>query len=146
MSLVTVPEGDWICGITIRQPWTACSHGDKRVENRPRAWSRRGWALLHAGKQIDRPLLRNPLVASAIRGLQLPTGAVVGVARLIDCHQDPGGSQPCSPWGQPGRHHLVLADIQALALPIYADGQLGPWKPTEDLVAQVLQQLPDLRP
>ncbi|MFI6731014.1 hypothetical protein [Streptomyces atratus] len=91
-------------------------------------------------------LVRVPLVARTIRGLQLPTGAVIGVARITSCHQDPDRSEPCSPWAQVGEHHLVLADVQALALPILTGGQLGPWKPSPDLVARVLQQLPHLRP
>ncbi|MEU9471289.1 hypothetical protein AB0D78_32635 [Streptomyces avermitilis] len=146
MSVATLPEGDWIRGISIKQPWTtAILTGAKTVENRPRSW-RTGWVLLHAGLETDRPALRLPLVARTIRGRELVTGAVIGVARITDCHQDPDGSPPCTEWAQPGKWHLVLADVQELALPIPARGQLGPWKPTPDLLSQVLQQLPDLRP
>ncbi|MFE2768791.1 hypothetical protein ACFXGD_21580 [Streptomyces albidoflavus] len=81
-----------------------------------------------------------------IRGHGLPTGAVIGVARLTGCHQDPAGAPPCGPWSEPGRWHLELDDVQELPLPIPARGHLGLWKPTEDLVDQVLQQLPGLRP
>ncbi|AJC62011.1 hypothetical protein [Streptomyces sp. 769] len=147
MSTPALPQGDWIRGISVQQPHLACIlTGAKGIENRPKPWSWRGWMLLHAGQRIDQPALRLPLVARTIRGRDLPTGAVVGVARLTGCHQDPDGSPPCTPWAEPGRWHLELADVQALALPIPARGQLGPWKPTEDLVAQVRQQLPDLRP
>ncbi|MEU8550538.1 hypothetical protein AB0C81_26755 [Streptomyces roseoverticillatus] len=139
--------GDWIRGITIKQPWTSCIvAGFKTIENRPQHWPWRGRLLLHAGQQTDRAALRLPLVARTIRGRDLTTGAVIGVARLTGCHQDPDGSPPCTEWAQPGQWHLELADVQALALPIPARGQLGPWKPTEDLIAQVLQQLPGLRP
>lgn len=141
-----VDPGTWIRGITIRQPWTTCILAGKDVENRPAPWSWRGLVLLHAGLQIDRTALRVPLVARTIRGRELPTGAVIGVARLTGCHQDPDGSPPCTPWAEPGRWHLELTDVQELALPIPARGRLGPWRPTEDLVAQVRQQLPDLRP
>ncbi|MFF8505916.1 hypothetical protein ACF07L_35485 [Streptomyces anulatus] len=147
MSALTLPEGDWIRGISIKQPWTAAIlTGAKLVENRPQHWSWRGWVLLHAGQQIDRPALRMPLVARTVRDRELVTGAVVGIARITDCHQDPEGSPPCSLWAQTDAWHLELADVQALALPIPARGQLGPWRPTEDLVDQVLQQLPDFRP
>ncbi|WP_328743567.1 ASCH domain-containing protein (plasmid) [Streptomyces caniferus] len=147
MSTDTLLAGDWIRGISIRQPWaTAIVAGAKPIENRPQHWPWRGWLLLHAGLQTDRPALHLPLVARAIRGRDLPTGAVIGVARLTGCHKDPDGAPPCGPWSEPGRWHLELADVQELALPIPARGQLGPWKPTEDLVAQVLQQLPGLRP
>ncbi|MFJ4865976.1 hypothetical protein [Streptomyces sp. NPDC088748] len=147
MSATVLPEGDWIRGITIRQPWATCILEGKSPENRPKPWSWRGWVLLHAGKAKPEPaVLRDPLVARTIRGRELPLGAVIGVARLTDCHQDPDGSPPCTQWAQPEAWHLVLTDVQELALPIPAGGQLGPWKPTPDLLAQVLQQLPDLRP
>ncbi|MFE9387546.1 hypothetical protein ACFYMO_30655 [Streptomyces sp. NPDC007025] len=146
MSLTAV-AGDWIRGISIRQPWaTAIALGAKTVENRPKPWSWRGWVLLHASQQTDRAALRLPLVARTIRGCDLPTGAVIGVARLTGCHQDPDGAPPCGPWSEPGRWHLELADVHQLALPIPARGHLGPWKPTAELTAQVLQQLPDLQP
>lgn len=119
--------GDWIRGITIRQPWATCIvTGAKPIENRPQPWSWRGWLLLHAGLQTDRAALRLPLVARTTRGRELPTGTVIGVARLTGCHQDPDGSPPCGPWSEPGRWHLELTDVQELAL--------------------VRQQLPGLRP
>lgn len=147
MSLATLPAGDWIRCITIKQPWTACIlTGEKTVENRPRPSWRPGWVLLHAGKQIDRAALRVPLVARTIRGRDLVTGAVVGVARLTGSHEDAEGSPPCSEWAQAGAWHLVLTDVQELPLPVPADGQLGPWKPTPDLLDRVFQQLPTFRP
>ncbi|MCX4490002.1 hypothetical protein OG890_39645 [Streptomyces anulatus] len=148
MSTATFPPaGDWIRGISIKQPWTtAILTGAKTIENRPQPWSWRGWLLLHAGRQVDRPALRVPMVACTVRGRELTTGAVIGVARLTGCHRDPDGSPPCTPWTQPGAWHLELSDVQALALPIPTRGQLGPWRPTDDLVDQVLQQLPHLRP
>ncbi|MER5312278.1 hypothetical protein ABT034_31375 [Streptomyces sp. NPDC002773] len=141
------PAGDWIRGISVKQPHAACIlAGAKTIENRPRAWSWRGWLLLHTSQQIDRSALRVPLIGRTVRGRDLPTGAVIGVARLTGCHQDPDGSPSCTEFSQPGAWHLELSDVQALALPIPARGQLGPWRPTEDLVDQVLQQLPHLRP
>ncbi|WP_333734571.1 hypothetical protein [Streptomyces sp. IBSBF 3010] len=147
MSAPVPPAGDWIRGISIRQPWATCIvAGAKTIENRPKPWTWRGWLLLHAAQQTDRPALRLPLVARTIRGRELPTGAVIGVARLTGCHQDLVGSPPCTGWAQTGAFHLELSDVQVLALPIPARGQLGPWRPTEDLVDQVLQQLSHLRP
>ncbi|MFB6428902.1 hypothetical protein ACFCXC_23920 [Streptomyces microflavus] len=139
-------DTDWIRGISIKQPWiTAILTGRKTVENRPRPW-RTGWVLLHASQQTDRSALRQPLVARTIRGRELLTGAVLGVARITDCHQDPHGSPPCTEWALPEAWHLVLTDVHALPLPIPARGQLGPWKPTPELLEQVLQQLPELSP
>ncbi|WP_370424343.1 hypothetical protein AB8O64_36940 (plasmid) [Streptomyces sp. QH1-20] len=146
MSTPPLPEpGTWIRGITIRQPWASCILAGKNVENRPRPWTWRGWLLLHAGLTSESAALRDPLVATAIRGRQLHTGAVIGVARLTDCHQDPDTTVPCSRWAQPGVWHLVLADVQELPLPIPVQrGALGPWKPAQDLVDQVRLQLPHL--
>jgi hypothetical protein len=142
MTTALLPEGDWIRGISIQQPHTACIlTGAKTIENRPRRW-RPGWVLLHASKTVDRPALRIPLIGRTIHGRQLVRGAVVGVARITDCHQDPEGAQPCTPWAQHGRWHLVLTDVQELAEPVPARGQLGPWKPSPDLLARVFQQLP----
>ncbi|MFJ2847039.1 hypothetical protein ACIPD2_36175 [Streptomyces griseofuscus] len=140
--------GTWIRGITIRQPWTSCILAGKDVENRPAPWSWRGWLLLHAGQATEHAAMRDPLVATALRGGRaLPTRAVIGVARLTDCHQDAADAAPCSKWAQPDAFHLVLADVQELALPIpWLRGQLGPWRPPQDLVDQVLLQLPHLAP
>ncbi|MEW1761534.1 hypothetical protein AB0393_34180 [Streptomyces cyaneofuscatus] len=146
MSAMPLPEGDWIRGITIKQPYAASIlTGAKTIENRPRPW-RTGWVLLHAGRQIDRPALRLPLVARTIRGRQLVAGAVVGIARITGCHQDPDDAPLCSPWAHPGSWHLELADVQELPLPIPVRGQLGPWKPDPDLLGQVFQQLPSFHP
>lgn len=147
MTTTPAPADDWIRGITIRQPWTACILAGKDVENRPAPWSWRGWLLLHAGAATERTAMRDPLVAAAIRGRALDTRAVIGVARLTDCHQDAAGTAPCSRWAQTDAFHLALADVQELALPIpWRHGQLGPWRPSQDLVDQVLLQLPHLAP
>jgi hypothetical protein len=145
-----MPEGDWIRGMSIQQPHVACILARaKTIENRPAArrppW-RLGWVLLHASKTVDRPALRSPLIGRTIRGRELVTGAVVGIARITDCHQDPEGEPPCTEWAHPGAWHLVLAEVQELALPIPVNGTLGPWRPSPDLVEQVLQQLPNFRP
>nr|WP_168723227.1 hypothetical protein [Streptomyces sp. SAT1]ANO42820.1 hypothetical protein A8713_036885 [Streptomyces sp. SAT1] len=142
-----VDPGTWVRGITIRQPWTTCILAGKDVENGPAPWPWRGWLLLHAGQATERAPMRDPLVATAIRSRALHTRAVIGVARLTDCHQDAAGTAPCSRWAQADAFHLVLADVQELALPIpWLHGQLGPWRPPQDLVDQVLLQLPHLAP
>ncbi|MFD9458657.1 hypothetical protein ACFWBC_36955 [Streptomyces sp. NPDC059985] len=70
--------------------------------------------LLHTSKTTDRPALRVPPIARTIRDRELVTGAVVGIARITDCHQDPEGAALCSQWALPGVWHLVLADVQEL--------------------------------
>lgn len=138
---------DWMRGITIKQPWTACIvNGDKRIENRPRAWAP-GWRLLHAGaeKSMDRAAVRDPLVARTIRGRELRFSAVLGVARITGSHgsyTDTDG--PCSRWAQPGCFHLALDDVHVLPLPVPCRGALGPWRVPLDVFEQVLLQLPHL--
>ncbi|MFD9053523.1 ASCH domain-containing protein [Streptomyces zaomyceticus] len=139
--------GTWVRGITVRQPWATCVIAGKNIENRPVHWPWRGWLLLHAGQATERAPLRDPLVATAIRGRDLHTSAVIGIARLTDCHQDPAGTPSCAPWAQTDAWHLVLADVHELPLPIAAvRRQLGAWKPTQALVDQVRLQLPQLTP
>ncbi|MEU9083404.1 hypothetical protein [Streptomyces sp. NPDC048357] len=146
MSAATLSEGDWIRGISIRQPYAACIlDGAKTVENRLGRW-RTGWVLLHTSKTVDRPALRVPLIGRTIRDRELVTGAVVGIARIADCHQDPEGAPLCSQWALPGVWHLVLADVQELPLPVPARGQVVPWKPAPDLLERVFQQLPGFQP
>ncbi|GGV19825.1 hypothetical protein GCM10010275_71860 [Streptomyces litmocidini] len=145
MSSTPPLRNDEIRGMTLRQPFAACVLAGKDIENRPRRW-RPGWFLLHAGQSLDRSALRDPLVARAIRGRELVTGAVLGLVRVTGCHQDPEGAKPCTPWAFPGRlWHLELADVHELALPVPAAGRLGPWRPAADLVERVLDQLPHLR-
>lgn len=148
MSAATpvLPEGDWIRGITIRQPWATCVLAGKTPENRPAHWPWQGWVLIHAGKKLERPALRDPLVATAIHDRELHLGAVIGIARLTGCHLDQGPEKCTSPWAQRGGHHLVFADVQELALPVPATGALSAWKPTRYLLVQVFQQLPAFRP
>ncbi|MFI9176146.1 hypothetical protein [Streptomyces lincolnensis] len=141
----TVYAPDFIRGISIRQPWTACIvHGDKRVENRPHAWAP-GWRLLHAGAEIDRAALRDPLVARTIRGRELHTRAVLGIARITGSHgsyTDDRGL--CSEWAQRDCFHVDLDDVHALPLPVPCGGALGPWRVPLEVFEQVLLQLPHL--
>ncbi|MET9282579.1 hypothetical protein ABZY01_32570 [Streptomyces anthocyanicus] len=129
---------DRVCGITIRQPWAACIlHGDKRREQAPPLGT--GWRLLHAGADIDRAALRDPVVARTVRGLVLPP-AVIGIIRITGSHTDTG--EPCSAWAQPDCVHMDLDDVHALALPVPCGGQLGPWRVPLAVYERVLLQLP----
>lgn len=87
-------------------------------------------------------------------GLWMPTGAVVAVALLADCHQAEqraNGYTCCAPWGdreyhgssRPGpAYHLVLSDIQRLPKPVSARGQqLVPWRMPEKVAAAVNAQV-----
>lgn len=49
MSAAPLPSaGDWIRGITIKQPWAACVlTGAKTIENQPQPWFMDSSAVLH---------------------------------------------------------------------------------------------------
>lgn len=124
-------------GLTIRQPWAAAiTYADKRVENRTWPTSYRGPVLIHASRTMDRR--HGPMVAAAVRGLQLDMGAVLAVARITACHEDDG---ECTPWSLPGYFHHVLDEVTALPLPIPWAGAQGLWVPPAALMDRVREQL-----
>lgn len=143
--------------ITIQQPWISCiAHGFKTVENRGRTCTYRGLIALHAGKTADVEADDDPRVramwGSAVR-IGQPVGAVVKVARLVDCHRahQPavGVYEPtcCGEWadglyrGMPA-YHLVLADIFHLPEPVYVRGQQSvPWTLPPEVAEKVTAQL-----
>ena len=84
MSPLTLPEGDWIRGITIRQPWATCILAGKNPENRPVNWPWQGWMLIHAGLTLEQPALRDPLGAYVRPRLFLLRTRFVRVLRLSD--------------------------------------------------------------
>lgn len=126
--------------LTIRQPWAAAiAFADKRVENRTWPTSYRGPILIHAGKSLDRR--SGPMVASALRGLQLERGAVLAVARIVGCHDSTDEKTPCTPWSATGLFHHVLDEVTALPLPISWPGAQGLWIPSPGLMDLVREQL-----
>ncbi|MET7843666.1 hypothetical protein ABZT45_34695 [Streptomyces sp. NPDC005356] len=123
--------------LTIRQPWAAAiAYADKRVENRVWPTSYRGPVLVHSAKTLDRR--HGPMVAAVVRDLQLDLGAVLAVARIIDCHADDG---ECTPWSATSNFHFVLDEVTALPLPIPHTGAQQLWTPPTVLVDKVREQL-----
>lgn len=145
----------------MKQPWAwAIAAGYKRVENRTRGVSYRGPLALHAGgawsktgagdtRVMDAALhSAEGLVAAAVLVLGgapvvCPRGAVIAVCDLIDSHP---AADCCAPWGDSEYlegdharpvHHLVLNNIRPLAQPIPARGQLGLWRPNDDLTRAI---------
>ena len=98
--------------LTVRQPWASLiALGVKTIETRPMPTKYRGWVAIHAAAaDTDRTIL-DPAIAPAwdrlgdfIGGNAPVRGAVVAVARLIDCLpvvENPGdlyavgGEGPC---------------------------------------------------
>jgi hypothetical protein len=147
--------------ITVKQPYAwAIAHAGKTIENRGRATSHRGTVAIHAGlgwseagqyddriERAFRPFLTarqaarwKGRIVAAEHPDRLHFGAVIAVAQLVDCH--PGHGDCCRPWGDRfyygNAHHLVLADVVALAEPVPCLGKvMVPW----ELPAEVAEQL-----
>lgn len=130
--------------ITVRQPYAQCiASGRKLVENRGRPTSYRGPIAIHAAQAEHERGKTDPRVI-ALYGVDpavdMPRGAIVGVAELVDCHpaEDQGpGRSCCEPWGAAvyvtkagavRAFHLVLDQAVLLVRPVPARGSLTlPW-------------------
>lgn len=121
--------------ITIRQPRAQLIiDGRKDIENR--TWSTRyqGEILIHAAAEShgDVKTMADCEFWMAKKGLGRPPaikpaqrGAVLGVARLVDCV-----SASASPWFI-GPHGLVLVDVLKFETPVPMKGSLSLWEPAE---------------
>jgi hypothetical protein len=147
--------------ITTRAPWSSCvAVGAKPTENRGRAVAYRGELAIHAGLAVDVWAYGDSRVREALGpnlpALDLPTGAVIAVADLVDCHpaeQPAGLLDPtcCQPWGEKHHNngpafHLVLANIRALDIPVPCRGSLPiGWTVPAEVEEQVRAQLAGVR-
>ncbi|MFD9004435.1 hypothetical protein ACFV0T_26340 [Streptomyces sp. NPDC059582] len=132
--------------LTVRFPWSAAiAHGDKRIENRPKAIPSAHLGtriLIHAGAAED----ANALPADLIRDWPRHHRAIVAVATLASCHP---AAKPrcCAPWGFPrpdngSLWHWVLKDVRTIPHPILGvRGQLGLWTADTDTLAAVHRQV-----
>ncbi|MEV0174454.1 hypothetical protein AB0I00_25445 [Streptomyces sp. NPDC050803] len=120
--------------LTLWQPWASCiAYGTKRIENRRWATDYRGWLLIHAGRTIDPDARGVPLARPFLLRPQ-PSSAVLGWARLDDCHTDDGW---CSLWSAPGQWHWHLTDVRPLGSPVPCPGARGLWTPNPSLLDQI---------
>ncbi|MCZ0984036.1 ASCH domain-containing protein [Streptomyces diastatochromogenes] len=130
-----------IRALTVRQPWAgAIAHADKRIENRSWTTPHRGAVLIHSAAKPDQQANQYAPMTAIVRGLQLDLGAVIAVARIVDCHPDDGA---CTGWSMPGHFHWQLDQVTALPLPVPATGALQLWKPPEKVLETVRLQLDD---
>lgn len=97
--------------LTVWQPFASeLVRGVKIIENRSWQTGQRGWMLIHAG--------------TGNKDTELPTGAIVGAARLIDIHTTPPGL----PGEEPGyRCYWQFADPIEFTDPIPVGGRQGLW-------------------
>lgn len=137
--------------ISVRQPWaSAIASGAKLVENRSKGFpkSYRGLLGIHAAQAWSHRGSRDPRIRELWPEgtyVDLPRGAVIAFAELVDVHPAAGC---CAPWGEESYHaatgglerevtHLLLEDVQRLATPIPARGALGLWTPDDDLALEL---------
>lgn len=135
-------------GLSVRQPWAwYILHGGKRIENRSRRTRYRGPVLIHASRRCTFADWRAAalfvggfapeLVERCPPPGDLPTGAVVGIARLDDVIEprtvagapDPATRVPdvaMLDW-YTGDFGWVLADVQPLDAPIAHRGNVVLW-------------------
>lgn len=128
--------------ISVRQPWAwAICEAGKDVENRSTPFTHRGPLLIHASGTKDVRDASRAFIAATARlevPEELPTGAYVGVADLVDAHRiSPGCCD--SPWGEQtmGRVHLVLRDGRPLAMSVPGFGRLGLWAPSPNVMGAI---------
>lgn len=128
---MTTTERAEVRALTLWQPWaSAIAYGTKRIENRRWSTDYRGWILLHAGATID-PAAKYAVMARPFLNRPQPVSAVLGWARLDDCHSDDG---MCTLWSALGQWHWHLTDVHRLPRPVPWPGTRGLWTPAPALL------------
>jgi hypothetical protein len=133
-------------GLSLTQPWaTLIAIGAKRIETRSWSTSYRGPIAIHASKSFPRdcrdmcalqPFLR-ALTRAGLSLPELPTGAIVAVARVVGCTLTERVvfdlSQPAQAAEREfgdytrGRWAWFIQGVKPLAKPIPCKGALGLW-------------------
>lgn len=147
--------------ITIIQPWaTLIAVGEKHFETRSWPTKHRGELAIHAGMKIDKDACQLPEIKAALdrHGLSaanLPTGAVVALAYLLECwkwdeadgvllrhkpiieYESVGKVSNCLEitdkeksfgWYGSGRYAWQLDNVRMLPQTIPAKGKLSLWE------------------
>jgi hypothetical protein len=143
--------------LTLWQPWaSAVALGAKRLETRSWPTHYRGTIAIHAAAVGDRGRrelgVNNPVwrhlraMGCSTRFDELPFGAVVAVAEVVDCIPiGPPGMDPdrlsdrerdCGDY-RAGRWAWALEVITALARPVECAGARGLWIVKDDLAARI---------
>ena len=137
--------------ITLHQPWaTLVAYGYKAIETR--SWpvpSRHLGHLvaIHAGRQEDSRFRLASEVFDRLGVDQLPRGAVVAVARIMNCRPTeelaPAPPDRCFGDYSPGRYGWELGDVRPISTPVYVRGYQGLWMLPDEAEEAVWQQLND---
>lgn len=152
----------WGWAFTIDPPELA-----KRPENRTWKTDYRGPLLLHTSAgfgehfngafdaiaemvgwerdRVSRAFWDSPY---AVRGYVIALSDLVDIHHADDCREvvteapfTMGQEYLCSAWSQPDQYHWITDNVRLLETPIKARGKQGLWKPGDELVAEVREQL-----
>ena len=124
--------------LSIHQPWAwAILHAGKTVENRTWYTKYRGPLLIHTSKKkatYDREAKHDWLKLYGVvlpPWHELPTGAIVGVVKLVDCLQ--ASQVDPSPWVE-GPVCWVLANPRSFSEPVPYRGAQGLFDVPDELI------------
>jgi hypothetical protein len=148
--------------LSLWQPWASLvAWGAKTIETRSFSTSYRGWLAIHATRAFPEDAqvmcheepFKTVLKAHGIRlPADLPRGAIIAVARLVDCRKTSDGK--LASWladltaqerafgnYAPGRFGWLLTNVQTLPEPIPTRGYQMLWDVPADVLAQINAQL-----
>ncbi|MEY8000229.1 ASCH domain-containing protein [Clostridium sp. Mt-5] len=134
--------------LTIRQPWASLiALGEKHIETRSWKTNYRGPLLIHAGKNIDKQALKNPIIRESLKSIninEMPIGMIIAKCNLVDCAKVKSsksdviytdvpriiveGKELIFGDYSPGRYAWILDNIEPLRKPVSAKGQLSLWE------------------
>ena len=125
--------GETIKALTLWQPWAqAVAEGVKKWETRGWKTNYRGWVAIHAAARKMTHAQKE--LAEKWGMKEMPSAAVVAVARLTDCvlmteENMAKMSEQERAWGdwQVGRWAWRLEDVRKLPVPMPATGAQGLW-------------------
>lgn len=131
-----------VLALTVQPPWSHwLALGIKNIENRtwapPRGW--RSQLVIHAGKTLDLyGFSAGARLGHPVEQDEVNRGEYLAVADLIDVHRAGADCRPaCTPWGEPGCFHWVLANTRRLVT-VEGRGRQKLFVPPEDVLEQVL--------
>jgi len=138
--------------LSILQPWaTLVALGAKHYETRSWNTPFRGLLAIHASKSFSpwaRDLCLEPPFREALRGRDLPLGAIVGYAHLVATYSTnrmPELTDTERAFGnyQPDRFAWEFRNVQWLPVPIPCKGNLGLWEVPPEIERQFMTTIPD---
>lgn len=148
-----IMESEWnkqeVKALTIKQPYASlCLEG--KIETRTWQTHYRGVVLIHAAaskpsnKHIKEAsgIEQSVRVAEAVKSCtvnpDINRGKIIGIAELYDCHpMRPDHADQCFVAYNPGLWCHKFRNIQFLS-PIKAKGLLNYWKPSQEIINQLL--------